>query len=273
AWPLAVDLTTPESRPYVGDSLNNTELDLIFGYNGAARLVAGTRWGFGLGRGPRAAGPAGASTVPGGADPAAPPAGGAADGPTPGWIGRRAGMPPGFGAAPPGSLRFASRQLAGEISWLFPLAAMGLLAAAFQARGRWRDPGHVARLFWGLWFVTAGIVFSFAGGMFRPYYVVTMAPPLAALVGAGAVALWVDYGGRPWGGGLLPAALLLTAVWEAYILADYPDWRRMLLPWLAGGSLVAAAGLVAARLTRSEPAAPARWAPAALAIGLVAVLV
>src|SRR5262249_58162661 len=118
--------------------------------------AAGGGWGRGGGRGGVA--PAGAPGGGGGAARGPPPAGGSADGPTPGSIGRPAGMPPRFGAAPPGSLRFASRQLAGEISWLFPLAAMGLLAAAFQARGRWRDPGHGAPRFLGLWVVTAGLV-------------------------------------------------------------------------------------------------------------------
>ncbi len=37
-WVLAVDLTPPELRPYVGGSANNTVTDLIFHYNGLARL-------------------------------------------------------------------------------------------------------------------------------------------------------------------------------------------------------------------------------------------
>jgi 4-amino-4-deoxy-L-arabinose transferase-like glycosyltransferase len=37
-WVLAVDLTPPEMRPYVGGRANNTVLNLIVNYNGAARL-------------------------------------------------------------------------------------------------------------------------------------------------------------------------------------------------------------------------------------------
>jgi 4-amino-4-deoxy-L-arabinose transferase-like glycosyltransferase len=37
-WVIAVELTPPDQRPYVGGSLNNTVTDLIFGYNGLARL-------------------------------------------------------------------------------------------------------------------------------------------------------------------------------------------------------------------------------------------
>jgi len=35
---MAVELTPPDQRPYVGGSTNNTVSDLIFGYNGVARL-------------------------------------------------------------------------------------------------------------------------------------------------------------------------------------------------------------------------------------------
>jgi 4-amino-4-deoxy-L-arabinose transferase-like glycosyltransferase len=37
-WVIAVDLTPPEQRPYVGGSTNNSVINLIVGYNGIARL-------------------------------------------------------------------------------------------------------------------------------------------------------------------------------------------------------------------------------------------
>ncbi len=39
SWTVAVDLTPPEQRPYIGTSSNNTVLDLIVGYNGANRFT------------------------------------------------------------------------------------------------------------------------------------------------------------------------------------------------------------------------------------------
>lgn len=39
AWAIAVDLTPADARPYVGGSQTNSELDLIFGYNGLSRLA------------------------------------------------------------------------------------------------------------------------------------------------------------------------------------------------------------------------------------------
>jgi 4-amino-4-deoxy-L-arabinose transferase-like glycosyltransferase len=39
SWAMAVDLTPPDQRPYVGTSSNNTVMDLIVGFNGANRLT------------------------------------------------------------------------------------------------------------------------------------------------------------------------------------------------------------------------------------------
>jgi 4-amino-4-deoxy-L-arabinose transferase-like glycosyltransferase len=38
SWALIVDLTPASQRPYVGSSSNNTEMDLIFNYNGLGRV-------------------------------------------------------------------------------------------------------------------------------------------------------------------------------------------------------------------------------------------
>jgi 4-amino-4-deoxy-L-arabinose transferase-like glycosyltransferase len=103
SWALVVDLTPPAGRPYVGDSRKNTELDLILGYNGIARIVAGTRWG-GV-RNAGAEGTQGAAT----AAIASGPAGSGPAFPTPN--GR-------FGGGEPGPLRLANRELAAQITWL-----------------------------------------------------------------------------------------------------------------------------------------------------------
>lgn len=38
SWAVAVDLTPPENRPYIGSSEDNTVMGLIFGHNGVSRL-------------------------------------------------------------------------------------------------------------------------------------------------------------------------------------------------------------------------------------------
>jgi 4-amino-4-deoxy-L-arabinose transferase-like glycosyltransferase len=72
--------------------------------------------------------------------------------------------------------------------------------------------GHLSLGLWAGWAFCCGIVFNAAGGFFHAYYLVAMAPALAALAGIGVVGLWSFY--TPGGAGalLLPAALIVTAL-------------------------------------------------------------
>ena len=155
------------------------------------------------------------------------------------------------------------------MTWLFPLAAIGLLAG--RPRPRLDDPRHQAVLFWAIWFACGVIVFSFAHGMFRPYYVVMLAPALAALVGIGLAALWRSYREPGWPSALLPAALLTTAAWQGYVLREYRDWGPILTAIAVGGGLVAALGLLLLWIWLAAPLSP-RWPQAALARGLIALM-
>ena len=169
-----------------------------------------------------------------------PPPPGISPGQTPG----RPGM--GSETGDPGILRLFNQQLAGQISWFLPLSLLCLLAAGWQENGR-RSFAHSsfsssqqALILWGGWLIPQVIFFSYAG-LFHRYYLEMMAPAVAALCGAGLVALWSDYrrglDGSPerlaklraW---LLPLALLLTALVETGILTRYPEWARWLLPLL-----------------------------------------
>lgn len=47
SWAVAVDLTPPDARPYVGSSTDNTVTELILGHNGLNRLLGGMRRGGG----------------------------------------------------------------------------------------------------------------------------------------------------------------------------------------------------------------------------------
>jgi hypothetical protein len=100
---------------------------------------------------------------------------------------------------------------------------------------------------WGVWLFTGAAFFSVAG-FFHTYYMVTLAPSIAALAGIGVVALWRDYRDTGWRGWALPVVLLLTAAVQAYMLSAYPDWARWLTPLVVGLCLVAAAALVLIRL-------------------------
>ena len=297
AWVAAVDLTPPEARPYVGSSSNNTVTELIVGHNGLARLLPGGRnWmaRLGIAQAPSDGGPP--PSPPGGGPPSPPgrqsrqqPPGGPP--PSSGQPGqpppRPAGGPPAPGRSngsplshetgEPGLLRLFNHQLVGQISWLLPLAGLGFLAAAWQTRLRFPlTRRHQGLLLWAAWLAPMVVFFSVAN-LFHRYYLEMLAPAIAALVGAGAVALWEDYGRPGWRGWLLPLALAGSAAFEAIILSEFPDWSRWLTPLVVGLCMTAAAVLVVlqVQLVRRPIRRPGRrvWSGVVAAIGVLALLV
>src|SRR5919199_540871 len=184
SWAVVVDLTPPTERPYVGSSQHNSALELASGYNGLSRLV---------GRGNELINPQGGFNIGSASDSQS------AQGPGPGGPG--GGGPGGVGEnGEKGPFRLLDQQLAGQIGGLLPLSAVGLLAAGWQRRPKLplnRQQGGL--VLWGMWLLTMGAFFSVAG-MFHRYYLVMLAPAIAALVGAGVVALWSDYRKPGWRG-------------------------------------------------------------------------
>ncbi len=234
SWIAFYDLTPAASRPYAGSSHANSMLELAVGHNGIERLIRRDR-------------------------PPAPPAAATA-------LVRR-GEP----RTPPGPLRLARPALVGQVGWLMPLALAGILLPLRRQRSLLGlPPRPLAVVLWGGWALIYGEVLSFAAGLFHDYYLVTLAPPLAALAAIAIVELWSreqESGGRR----LLPMLLLLTAAWQAAMEAAYvrwqlDDWRLWLLLALAGGSGLAADGLLSGR-----PEA-ARRRLAALGLGIAALL-
>src|SRR5207302_10016664 len=99
-----------------------------------------------------------------------------------------------FNAGEPGVLRLFNSELAGQWSWLVPLAGFGLLAAGFAVRRKLPlERRGQALLLWSGWLLTYGAVFSTASGIFHNYYMIMLAPAAAALLGAGIAALWTTY--------------------------------------------------------------------------------
>ena len=118
---------------------------------------------------------------------------------------------------PPGPLRLADPYLAAQIGWLMPLALFGIITAlSFRPRAG-PQAAQVDLLVWGGWAVACGLAFSTAEGVFHTYYLVTMAPPLCALAAIGLVRLWSRHRQRGTAALWLPAALVLTALWQAYL--------------------------------------------------------
>jgi len=231
-WILAAELTPAADRPYFGGSTDNNILQLALGYNGLGRLTGNETGSIGGGRA--------GSTAFGGAT---------------------------------GILRLFESEFGGQISWLLPAALISLGAMLWVSRRAVRtDRTRAAALLWGGWVLVTGLVFSYMSGIIHPYYMVALAPGIAALVGVGATALWqarLGLAGRI----TVAVAIVATAVW-AYILLDRtPDW----LPWLRWvivvvGVAAAAAVFAAPYLVRlSESPGSSGWRRGRRALVLVPV--
>ena len=89
-----------------------------------------------------------------------------------------------FGGSP-GPLRLLNEALGGQAGWLLGFALLSGLAILASCRLRRADPRSGWLLAVGGAFLTTALLFSFAQGIFHPYYVSLLAPFSAALVGAG----------------------------------------------------------------------------------------
>jgi 4-amino-4-deoxy-L-arabinose transferase-like glycosyltransferase len=242
-WLIIVDAIPVAARPFIGGSTNNSVLQLVLGYDGFGRILGSQR-------------PGGGGGVAGS-----------------GGFGFFGGSSGGFGGQP-GLLRLFNTQVGGEISWLLPLAAAGLLAGLWARRGAPRtDVARAGYILWGVWLVVHAVVFSFASGIFHAYYTVAMAPAVAALAGGGLAALWRLRSRSLLGALALGGALLITAWWGSRLLARTPSF----LPGLGTLELVAAAVAAVALLALSWRALPrsrlaGRLAVAAVAVGTAAVM-
>ena len=222
AWPLLMALTPAGSRPWISGTNDNSILSLILNYNGIGRLD-------GQAGGPQIAGGGGGG---GGAN---------------------------FGGAS-GPFRLLNQALGGQAGWLLGFAVVALIGLVVATRLRRTD----ARTGWviatGGAFATIAVAFSFAQGIFHPYYVSELAPFLAALVGGG-VGWFLQ---RSWSAGIFAAAAVLAGVvTELVVLHDNPGHLGWLPAVLVVLGLAAAVALVAMR-TR-----PVRAAILAAALGLL----
>ncbi|NGO74016.1 hypothetical protein G5C65_38010, partial [Streptomyces sp. SB3404] len=153
----------------------------------------------------------------------------------------------GFGGAA-GIGRLFNEINGGQISWLIPFAAIALVAALVLRRRRPRtDIQRAALLLWGGWFVLHYLVFSLSEGTFHPYYVTAMAPGIAALCGAGGVALHRAFRRDARWAWVLPAALAVTAVWAIVLLGRADGWNPWLRPAIGAVTALSVAGLLVSR--------------------------
>jgi 4-amino-4-deoxy-L-arabinose transferase-like glycosyltransferase len=264
SWVAVYDLTPADKRPYAGTTDSNSVLELTVGSYGLGRFVRQTR--------PSAivASESGVGQTES--------TGAAADAGRGAELRPRTGWSRLFVRTPVGPLRLSDGQLAGQVGWLFPLALAGLaLGALREPLLRPLGPAHLALVLWSGWAFTYAVVYSAAGGFFHFYYLATMAPPLAALAGIGAVSLWRWSVEGGWRAALVLVTLALNAAWQLYIearaLDGYDGWQSWLHRALIGGTLAAVSVLAACSLWRARSRPVRRVTAGALGVGLAVLLI
>ncbi len=268
SWIALVEATPASKRPFVGSSTNNTEIGLTFEYNGLGRVEG------------EAGGPGNVARRAGGVvngpvhhkPPSTPAARArlraaklrttkAASRDLPNGRHRN---PIAFGGAT-GPLRLFDAELAGQGAWMLPLALFGLLALALTligprgtreapsepevaAEGDWRrDPRLAVLIVLGGWLLVELAVLSLSKGIVHPYYISAMAPPAAAMIGAGIVAFTRFLRDRDARALLLPCAVIATVAAQISILKEqhYMQWFiPILIVGAAVGLLLAALALI-----------------------------
>lgn len=221
-WWVALHAWWPGSKPYIGGSTDGGAWDLIIGYNGLGRVFGGS--------GNR--GPAPSGQMPSGQAP-------------PGM--EMVGPGAMFGGQP-GITRMFDASVGGQISWLLPLCLLVLGAVAVAGVLRWRAgvPGSPAEragwFMWGGWLLVTAAVFSFAQGIFHPYYTTMLAPAVAAISAAGLAMFWRA---RSFVRFLLPVAVAVTAAWAFVVVSRDPSWHGWTRWAVAGVAVVAIVVLLA----------------------------
>lgn len=254
SWAVTVDSIPTDERPYIGSSETNSVLELAFGYNGLSRLTgqqnrsanagmpnasdegkargnaasqnsASDQSGSGSAstgnaRGNGEMGGMNGMTFPGGQMPNG---GEMPNGRNFGGGNGGGGMGGMFGTGEKGPLRLFQTELSGQGSWLLPIVLLGCIAIFAGLRRRNITDKHKEALFWLAWLLPVAAFFSVAG-FFHQYYLIMLAPPVAALTGAGFAAMWTAYRERNgWQAWLLPLSVLLTTIFGWYIMQVYNE--------------------------------------------------
>ncbi len=179
-WVLVTALLPASAHPFIGGSTNNSALDLIFGYNGLARIFGNT-FGGGPGGPGGFRGPARASR-------------------------RRRRL---LRHARPASAS-STASSGGQVAWLLPVLRWSASASGLAMR--WRavrtDPRRAATLMWGSGWWSPPPPSASCPGIIHSYYAVALAPAIGALVGIGVVELW-SWRRRSIAGGLVLGATIL----------------------------------------------------------------
>ncbi|MBF9071962.1 ArnT family glycosyltransferase [Streptacidiphilus fuscans] len=206
SWLLWVWITPASQRPYLDGTTGNNPFALAFGYNGLSRFgssATSSNPGFGSVAGTAASRPVGGS----------------------GWT------------------VLLNHTAAPQISWFLPVALLGLgLGLAWRRSEPRTDQGRAGFLLWGGWLAINTLAFGASSGI-HDYYLVVLAPALAALAAAGLTTSWAAYRAGGDRSRALLAALLVGVLWAVVVSSKYKSFDVWLVPVVGLLALLAAAGL------------------------------
>ncbi|MFT8315704.1 MAG: glycosyltransferase family 39 protein [Clostridium sp.] len=217
SWAIIVDLVPANNRPFVGSSTNNTVMELIVGHNGLQRV--------GLGSGINGNNARPQRTIRNISDNKN------------GFnrINRKndqsINRSNGYMQGQYGNMRnssnssiirlFSNNNMSDQIGWLLSFAIIGVLALILN--GAFKFPFNsgqkLSLILWSVWLLTEFIYFSFVRNITHTYYLTTMAPSIAALVGIGLSSMWRFYKKHKWNSWFLPIAFIINALIEIRILS------------------------------------------------------
>ena len=214
SWAEITDLVPAADRPYIGSSTNNTVIQLIIGHNGLQRVgIGGNNGGRGQGKQGLFKNGSGKTYRNTGTQT------GTAKGVTKGKLAQ-------YGMGGQNSnisiLRlFSKNNMSDQIAWLLPLALIGFVVAAIEERFKipFDNKRKLSLLLWFMWLLPEFIYFSFSKSITHTYYLTTMAPSIAALVGIGLIAMWKIFKEDGWKKWILPIAFIINGFVEILILS------------------------------------------------------
>jgi len=215
SWVVIVDRVPADQRPFVGSTVSNRVMELIFDYNAAKRIF----------------------------DPNALPA---SDTQATQEVQNLPPLPRFNGSSvsyiqqtgKPGIFRFFIPPLSRQMSWLLPFALISVVLALIGARVKLpvESAIHKALILWGGWLLTCLVFFSIISGIFHPYYIMIAVPAFCAMVAVGYTLLWNWGAEKKWRGILLLLSALVTLLFQYMVMEQFKD--RSYLSVAAGVLLV-----------------------------------
>jgi 4-amino-4-deoxy-L-arabinose transferase-like glycosyltransferase len=220
SWVMTVDLTPASQRPYVGSSTTNSEINLVFGYNGLSRVAQSNFMAENGLSGVQSENTAQEVTSESNIEA------------------QSAKSSP---VTPAGILRMFHVYFGEQIGWFIPLVAFGILSVIYYSKSLNKEEKRkiYSQLFlWGSWVVVMLVFFSAYSNMTHRYYTDLLAPALAALVGSGlscmrkirkqkVIAL------------SFPIALIISAIFQITVVMKYHYLSKALIPVLIGCLILA----------------------------------